>query len=120
MDHLEYMLLLAGCLAITLPLELLGARVYRRPGRLARAVLPAAAVFTAWDVLAIAGGAWRYNPRYLTGLALPLSVPLEEALFFLVIPVCGLLTFEAVRRLSPGGHRARRGRRVRAGQRDAG
>jgi lycopene cyclase domain-containing protein len=119
MDHLQYILLLAGCLAITLPLELLGARVYRRPGRLARAVLPAAAVFVAWDILAIAGGAWRYDPRYLTGLTLPLSVPVEEALFFLVIPVCGVLTFEAVRRLSPDGRRAGYGRRARTGRRDA-
>jgi lycopene cyclase domain-containing protein len=105
MDHLQYLLLLAGCLAVTLPLELSGARVYRRPGRLGRAVLPVAAVFVAWDVLAIAGGAWRYNPRYLTGLTLPLALPLEEALFFLVIPVCAVLTFETVQRLSGDGQR---------------
>ncbi|MCW2947026.1 MAG: lycopene cyclase [Actinoallomurus sp.] len=111
MDHLQYLLLLAGCLAITLPLELSGTRVYRRPGRLGRAVLPTAAVFVAWDILAIAGGAWHYDPRYLTGLTLPPSLPLEEALFFLVIPVCAVLTFETVQRLSPGGHRARRGQR---------
>jgi lycopene cyclase domain-containing protein len=119
MDHLQYMLLLAGCLAITLPLEVSGARVYRRPGRLTRAVLPTAAVFVAWDILAIAGGAWHYNPRYLTGLTLPLSVPLEEALFFLVIPLCGVLTFEAVQRLSPAGHRAGDEQRAGRGQRDA-
>ncbi|MCW2887312.1 MAG: hypothetical protein QOE54_6461 [Streptosporangiaceae bacterium] len=105
MDHLQYLLLLAGCLAVTLPLELSGARVYRRPGRLGRAVLPVAAVFVAWDILAIAGGAWRYNPRYVIGLTLPLSLPLEEALFFLVIPVCAVLTFETVQRLSRGGQR---------------
>jgi lycopene cyclase domain-containing protein len=100
MDHLRYLLLLAGCLAVTLPLELSGTRVYRRPGRLARAVLPVTAVFVAWDVLAIAGGAWHYDPRFVTGLTLPLSLPLEEALFFLVVPVCAVLTFETVRRLS--------------------
>ncbi|MCW2903779.1 MAG: lycopene cyclase [Streptosporangiaceae bacterium] len=118
MDHLQYLLLLAGCLLITLPLELSGARVYRRPRRLARAMLPAAAVFLVWDILAIAGGAWHYNARYLTGLTLPLSVPLEEALFFLVIPLCGVLTFEAVQHLSPDGRRARREEwaRERAGQ----
>jgi lycopene cyclase domain-containing protein len=101
MDHLQYLLLLAGCAAVTLPLELSGSRVYRRPGRLARSVLPVAAVFAGWDVIAIAAGVWSYNPRYVTGLALPLSLPLEEALFFLVIPVCAVLTFETVRRLSP-------------------
>lgn len=99
MDHLQYLLLLAGCLAVTLPLELSGSRVYRQPGRLARAVLPVAVPFVAWDVAAIAAGVWRYNPRYVTGVTLPLSLPLEEALFFLVVPVCAVLTFETVRRL---------------------
>jgi lycopene cyclase domain-containing protein len=103
MDHLQYLLLLTGCLTVTLPLELTGSRVYRRPSRLARAVLPVAAVFATWDVVAIAAGVWRYNPRYLTGVRLPLSLPLEEALFFLVVPVCAVLTYETVRRL--GGAR---------------
>jgi lycopene cyclase domain-containing protein len=110
MDHLRYLLLLAGCVAVTLPLELSGSRVYRRPARLARAVLPVAAVFVVWDVIAIAAGVWHYNPRYVSGIALPLSVPLEEALFFLVIPVCAVLTFETVRRLSPDRRRTARER----------
>lgn len=99
MDHLRYLLLLAGCLAVTLPLELTGSHVYRRPGRLARAVLPVAAAFLAWDVAAVAGGVWWYDPRHLIGITLPMSLPLEEALFFLVVPVCAVLTFETVRRL---------------------
>jgi lycopene cyclase domain-containing protein len=106
MDHLQYLLLLAGCAAVTLPLELSGSRVYRRPGRLARAVLPVAAVFAVWDVAAIAAGVWRYNPRYVTGVTLPPSLPLEEALFFLVIPICAVLTLETVRRLAPSRRRA--------------
>jgi lycopene cyclase domain-containing protein len=104
MEHLEYLLLLAGCLAVTLPLELCGARVYRRPVRLGRAVLPTAAAFATWDVVAIAYGVWHYNPRFLTGIMLPAALPLEELLFFLVVPVCAVLTLEAVRRL-PGGTR---------------
>lgn len=101
MDRLQYVLLLAACLLVTLPLELTGSRVYRRPARLARAILPAAAVFAVWDVLAIAAGVWTYNPRYLLGLNLPFHLPLEEALFFVVIPLCGLLTFETVERTLP-------------------
>ena len=49
MEQFEYLLVLAGCLAITAPLEFFGARVYRRPVRLARAVLPVAPVFLVWD-----------------------------------------------------------------------
>lgn len=99
MDHWQYLFLLGACLAVTLPLELSGSRVYRQPARLARAVLPAAAVFLVWDVLAVVNGVWSYNPRYLLGPRLPFGLPLEEALFFLVIPLCGLLSFETVERL---------------------
>ncbi|KAA8964815.1 lycopene cyclase domain-containing protein [Mycobacterium sp.] len=95
-DHWQYLLVLAACLAITAPLELFGAGVYRQPRRTARSVLPVAAVFLLWDELAIATHVWTYNPRYLTGLQIPVGVPIEEALFFLVIPMCGLLTYNAV------------------------
>ena len=95
-DHWQYAALLAGCLLITLPLELvLGARVYRRPRRLVRALLPMLVVFVVWDLVGIARGHWSYADRFVTGVRLG-SMPLEELLFFVVIPVCGLLTYEAV------------------------
>ncbi|HEX4833285.1 MAG TPA: lycopene cyclase domain-containing protein [Trebonia sp.] len=96
MSHYQYLLLMVGCLAVTAPLELLGARAYRQPGRLARAVLPVAVVFLAWDAIAIATGVWTYNPKYVTGLRLPLRIPVEELVFFLVVPVCGILTYGCV------------------------
>ncbi|NIH83715.1 lycopene cyclase domain-containing protein [Amycolatopsis granulosa] len=96
MDRYQYLLVLAGCVLITLPLEFLGARVYRRPVALARAVLPVALVFVVWDAIAIAWRVWWYNPEYVTGVRLPFAVPLEELLFFLVIPVCGVLTYGCV------------------------
>lgn len=93
----EYLLLMAACLLVTLPLEfVLRARVYRRPLRLLVAVLPVAGLFYAWDAIAIARGHWDYSPIHTTGWLLPFGVPVEELVFFLVIPVCGLLTFEAV------------------------
>src|SRR6202012_4792231 len=96
MDHYQYLILMAACLVITLPLEFLGARVYRQPARLARAVLPVALIFLIWDGLAIAGHVWSYNPRYVTGVDLPFSIPVEELVFFLAIPVCGILTYQGV------------------------
>ncbi len=96
MGKAEYLVVLASCVLVTLPLELVGARVYRQPRRLARAVLPVALVFLAWDALAIAGGVWDYAPGRVTGIRAPFAVPLEEILFFVVIPICGLLTYEAV------------------------
>lgn len=96
MDAFQYLILMGSCLLITLPLELvLGARVYRRPRRLALALLPTVLVFVAWDLVGIARGHWTYSATYTTGIMLG-PLPLEELVFFLVIPVCGLLTFEAV------------------------
>lgn len=96
-DSYQYLLLMGACLLITLPLEfVLGARVYRRPGALWRALLPVVVVFSVWDVAGILAGHWTYNPRYVTGVQLVLGMPLEELVFFLVVPICGLLTYEAV------------------------
>ncbi|MBV9486013.1 MAG: lycopene cyclase domain-containing protein [Frankiaceae bacterium] len=94
-----YLLVMAGCVVVTLPLELvLRARVYARWRRLSLTLLPVLAVFVTWDVLAIHAHAWSY--RRLTGVKIG-NLPLEELVFFLVIPVCSVLTLEAVRRLRP-------------------
>jgi lycopene cyclase domain-containing protein len=99
-DQYQYLLLMAGCLLVTLPLELVfGARVWRQPRRLLFALVPTVALFAAWDVAAIAREHWSFNPRYVTGRQLPGNLPVEELTFFVVIPICGLLTLEAVRRI---------------------
>lgn len=107
MHQFEYLLLMAGCLLITLPLELvLEARVYARWRMMLLALLPTVAVFSIWDVAGIIRRHWTYNPDYITGVQLWV-MPLEELVFFIVIPICGLLTYEAVgtvlRRLRKGG-----------------
>jgi lycopene cyclase domain-containing protein len=96
MDRWQYLIVLAACLAITAPLELFGEGVYRQPWRTVRAVLPVTLVFLVWDAVAIAAGVWTYNPRYITGIHVGFGIPVEELLFFIVIPLCGLLTYNAV------------------------
>ncbi len=100
-DRYQYLLLMLACMARDpLPLELvLGARVYRRPALLVTALVPVVVAFSVWDVVGIWRGHWSYNPLYVTGIELPLRMPLEELVFFLVVPVCGLLTYEAVGRV---------------------
>jgi lycopene cyclase domain-containing protein len=100
LTHLTYLAVLAGCLAGALWLEpVLRVGVLRRWRRLALAVLPVAAVFLLWDLAAVAARHWRYDPRQVCGVWLPGGVPLEEVLFFLVVPVCAVLGFEAVRKV---------------------
>ncbi|HEX5740013.1 MAG TPA: lycopene cyclase domain-containing protein [Pilimelia sp.] len=95
-EQLRYLAILAACLVLTLPLELaLRARVYRRPRRLAYALAPVVVVFGAWDLVGTARGHWSFSPRHTLGLRIA-GLPVEEWLFFLVVPVCAVLTYEAV------------------------
>ncbi len=79
--------------------------VLRQRLRLLIAILPVAVVFVTWDVMATAAGHWRFDPAQTFALRL-WGLPLEEYAFFVVIPLAGILTFEAVakagsRRRSP-------------------
>jgi lycopene cyclase domain-containing protein len=105
-NRYQYLALMAGCVVLTLPLEvLLGARVYRQIRRVVVVLaVPVVAVFVA-DVVAIRHGLWTFNSRYVTGVDLPGSVPVEEVAFFVVIPLCTLLTFEVVRGITSKGRR---------------
>jgi lycopene cyclase domain-containing protein len=94
-----YLVVMAGCVIGTLPLELaLRARVYARWRRLLVTLLPVLVVFLTWDSLSIHAGFWSY--RKVSGIRVG-NLPIEEIVFFLVIPTCAVLTFEAVRRLRP-------------------
>jgi lycopene cyclase domain-containing protein len=98
MARLTYLAVLVGCLLAALWLEpVLRVNVLRRWRRLLLTVLPVAAAFALWDIAAIAAGHWSFDPDQTTGVRLPGALPLDELLFFLVVPVCAVLGFEAVR-----------------------
>jgi lycopene cyclase domain-containing protein len=98
MRHLAYVFVLAGCLAAALWLEpVLRVNVLRRWRRLLLTLLPVVVVFVFWDVGAIAAGHWTFDPAQTTGIVLPGGLPLDEVLFFAVVPVCAILGFEATR-----------------------
>lgn len=98
-DRFRYLATLGACLAVTAPLEAVyGPRVWRRPGRLARVLAVPVALFSAWDVVAIRRGHWSFEPRYTTGWILPGRLPAEEVAFFVAVPTCAVLAYEAVRR----------------------
>jgi lycopene cyclase domain-containing protein len=83
---------LAGCLPLH---RVYGLSVLRQPRRLALAVLPVAVVFAAWDVAATAAGHWHFDPAQTLAVRVA-GLPLEEYAFFVVIPLAGILTYEAV------------------------
>jgi lycopene cyclase domain-containing protein len=98
--HLGYLAVLAFIVVGTLPLEVvLGVRVYRQWRRLLLTLAPVVVVFVVWDLYAVAAGHWDFDRSQLLGVFLPGGLPLEELLFFAVVPVASVLALEAVHRV---------------------
>ncbi|MGH8909370.1 MAG: lycopene cyclase domain-containing protein [Egibacteraceae bacterium] len=119
MGQLEYLTALFLCLVVTLPLELvLHVGVYRQARRLLASLSCAGVAFVTWDLVGARLGHWGYNPAYVTGLEV-VGLPIEEYLFFIVVPLCGILAYEAVRATLPDVSRwlADRWERVREAMR---
>lgn len=113
--HWSYVAMLAFCLVGTLPLvAVYRLRALRHLGRLAATVVLAGGPFLVWDVLATRAGQWRFDADQTLRWRV-LGLPLEEVAFFVVIPLAGIITYEAVQsvRAARTVRPARAGRRVR-------
>ena len=98
MSRFAYLAVLVFVLVGTAWLELLlRTRVYARWRRLALTLVPVVAVFCLWDLYALAAGHWTFDVERTTGIVFPGGLPLDEVLFFVVVPIASLLTLEAVR-----------------------
>lgn len=96
--RLSYVAVLAFVLIGSGWLEImLRTRVLRRWKRLLLSIAPAVVVFFLWDAYAIASEHWSFDESRILGIRLPGAVPLDEVLFFIVIPFASILTLEAVR-----------------------
>ena len=71
--------------------------VLRRIKRVVLSVLPISSLFLIWDAYAINRGHWYFDEKQILGIFGPFEIPLEEFLFFLIVPLAALLTIEAVR-----------------------
>jgi lycopene cyclase domain-containing protein len=65
--------------------------------RVVLTIAPVAFLFIAWDKYAIANGHWYFDIDQILGIFGPFGIPLEEYLFFIVVPIAALMTIEAVR-----------------------
>jgi lycopene cyclase domain-containing protein len=72
-------------------------RVLQRSRRFALSVAPVLVVFLLWDAYAVAQGHWDFDRARTTGVLVVADIPLEELVFFLVVPFAAVLTLEAVR-----------------------
>ncbi|MEZ5185862.1 MAG: lycopene cyclase domain-containing protein [Candidatus Nanopelagicales bacterium] len=90
-----YLWVLAGIFVASAWLEVVvRTRVFRRWRRLLLTLAGTLPPLLLWDWYAIRAGHWHFHD--LTGVMLGV-VPLEELLFFVVVPIAGILSLEAVR-----------------------
>lgn len=98
MARFSYLAVLLFIILGTLWLEfVVHTRVYRRWRRLLLSIVPPALIFIVWDLYAIARGHWWFDEERITGVYFLGGLPLDEVLFFLIIPLAAILTLEAVR-----------------------
>lgn len=83
---------LAGPLALSFEKNLW---LYRRWKYLIPAILITLFIFVVWDILFTHLGYWFFNPMYNSGIYIN-KLPLEEYLFFLVIPYACAFSFYAI------------------------
>jgi len=76
-------------------------RVLRRIRFTLLTILPISAFFVLWDWIAINSGHWDFDYTQTLGVTLAFGLPLEEYLFFIIIPLAIILTYEGVTRLKP-------------------
>ena len=72
-------------------------KVLRRYKQAIKAILPISLIFIVWDAYAIASGHWWFDKEQILGIFGPFGIPIEEYLFFTVVPLAAILTIEAVR-----------------------
>jgi len=103
MKHLGYLAMLLFTICGSFWLEIvLRVGVLRQVKRLVITIVPVALIFIAWDAYAISRHHWFFDPKQILGVHGPFHIPLEEYLFFLIVPIAAIMTLEAVRTRRPG------------------
>ena len=94
----RYMWVLALSLAVPLLLSFWPPlQFYKKPRALFGSIAAVVVVYGLfWDVFATWRGHWHFDPSGVWGLQI-INLPLEEWLFFVVIPFCCLFTWEAIK-----------------------
>ena len=65
-------------------------------------ILPVAFLFILWDFYAVKYHHWKFDPQQVIGIYGPHHIPLEEYLFFLIVPIAAIMTIEAVTKVKKG------------------
>lgn len=64
------------------------------------AMIIPALLYIAWDIYFTQRGVWHFNEAYITGIKL-YNLPLEEVLFFFLVPYCCVFIYACIRAYFP-------------------
>ena len=99
--HYTYFLILAASLAGPLALSFdKKVAFYKKWKYVFPAIIIPALLYIAWDIFFTDKGVWSFNENYITGIKLS-NLPVEEILFFFVVPYCCMFIYECIRSYFP-------------------
>jgi lycopene cyclase domain-containing protein len=100
-SHYTYFLILAASLAGPLALSFdKKVAFYKNWKYVFPAMIIPALLYIVWDFYFTAKGVWSFNEAYITGIKL-YNLPLEEVLFFFIVPYCCIFIYACIRSYYP-------------------
>jgi len=95
--HYTYFLILAASLAGPLALSFdKKVAFYKKWKYVFPAIILPALFYIAWDIYFTSKGVWYFNEQFITGIKIA-NLPLEEVLFFFLVPYCCVFIYECIR-----------------------
>jgi lycopene cyclase domain-containing protein len=99
--HHTYFIILAASLAGPLALSFdKKVAFYKNWKYLFPAMIIPASLYIVWDIYFTKIGVWSFNEDYITGIKIS-NLPLEEVLFFLIVPYCCVFIYACIRSYFP-------------------
>jgi lycopene cyclase domain-containing protein len=100
-NHFTYFIILAASIVGPLALSFdKKVAFYKKWKYIFPAMMLPAVFYIAWDIFFTAKGVWSFNENYITGIKL-INLPIEEVLFFFVVPYCCLFIYECINAYFP-------------------
>lgn len=101
LNQSEYLLTLLLCFAFPFIFSILHRKFIAKYHLqiLQPSIFIAAIPFILFDIIAVERGYWKFNAKFITGIHI-VNLPIEEYLFFLLIPQSALLIWIALKRYS--------------------
>jgi lycopene cyclase domain-containing protein len=95
--NFTYLIVLASALSAPLALSFdKKVQYYKKLKYILPAILIMASIFWVWDIKFTASGVWSFNSKYTLGISVA-GMPVEEWLFFLVIPYSCVFIYEVLK-----------------------